>query len=399
MITSFTFAATPRILFGTGSFNKLPGLISDYGKRVLLVTGGASFRNSSQYRRLINQLEEKALPYFKVGVTTEPSPELIDQAVNIFMEEKIELVVAIGGGSVIDAGKAISAMLPLRESVLTYIEGVGAGKIHPGEKLPFIAVPTTSGTGSEATNNAVLSRIGKKGFKKSLRHDHFIPNIALLDPRLTLSCPAGITATSGLDAFVQLLEAYTSTNASAMTDSLILDAIQIANKCLIPACTDQSQNINVRAGMAYASLISGIALTNAGLGVIHGLASPLGGYLKIPHGVVCGTLLAEVVKTNVNSLLATENPDNPYLQKYARLGGLLVLGQTNPELNNKTIKSYCQLLVQQLENWLKLLKIPRLSQYGATEKDLPKIIEKTGQKNNPVELSADQLTQILKNRL
>lgn len=399
MITSFAFAATPRVLFGTGSFDKLPGLISAYGKRVLLVTGGASFRNSSQYLQLINQLEKKALPYFKVKVTTEPSPELIDQAVNNFRKEKIELVVAIGGGSVIDAGKAISAMLPLRESVLTYIEGVGAGEIHPGEKLPFIAVPTTSGTGSEATNNAVLSRIGKKGFKKSLRHDHFIPNIALLDPRLTLSCPPEITAASGLDAFVQLMEAYTSTNASAMTDSLILDAIQIINKCLIPACTDQPQSIDIRAGMAYASLVSGIALTNAGLGVIHGLASPLGGYLKIPHGVVCGTLLAEVVKTNINSLLSAENPDNPYLQKYARLGGLLVLGQTNPVLNKNTSKSYCQLLVQQLEDWLKLLKIPRLSQYGATEKDLPKIIEKTGQKNNPVELSTDQLTQILKNRL
>ncbi len=399
MITSFTFTATPRILFGTGSFNKLPGLISDYGKRVLLVTGGASFRNSSQYRRLINQLEEKALPYFKVGVTTEPSPELIDQAVNNFMEEKIELVVAIGGGSVIDAGKAISAMLPLRESVLTYIEGVGAGKTHPGEKLPFIAVPTTSGTGSEATNNAVLSRIGKKGFKKSLRHDHFIPNIALLDPRLTLSCPAEITAASGLDAFVQLLEAYTSTNASAMTDSLVLDAIQIANKCLLPACTDQSQNINVRAGMAYASLISGIALTNAGLGIVHGLASPIGGYFKIPHGVICGTLLAEVVKTNINLLHKAKNPACPYLKKYARLGSLLALGQTAPQLDKNGIIRSCNLLVKKLESWIKLLDIPRLSQFGVTEKDLDKIVKKIGHKNNPVKLTAEQIKQILKNRL
>ncbi|MGM0500753.1 MAG: iron-containing alcohol dehydrogenase, partial [Bacillota bacterium] len=274
---AFTFARTPKIIFETDSFQKLPDLIANYGKTTLIVTGASSLYKSGRFDKLSEGLEDKSISFSTVKVTEEPSPDLIDEVADKYRGENINSVIAIGGGSVMDTGKAISAMLTQQDSVINYLEVVGAGKEHPGDKIPFIAVPTTSGTGSEATKNAVLSKVGEDGFKKSLRHDNFIPNIALLDPKLTTSCPAAITAASGLDAVTQLLGAYTSTKASPMTDSLALKALKYAGESLVPAATDKGDDPEVRAGMAYASLISGITLANAGLGIVHGLASAVGG--------------------------------------------------------------------------------------------------------------------------
>ena len=188
----------------------------------------------------------------------------------------IDVVLSTGGGSVIDAGKAVSAMLRVEGSVAEYLEDVGTRK-HPGTKVPFVAVPTTAGTGCEATRNAVLSRVGPDGFKKSLRHDNFLPDAAVVDPVLTLSCPPDITAACGLDALTQLLESFVSTKASVLTDVLALSGLEHIGNSLVPACTNSGQDIDMRANLSYAALMSGITLTSAGLGTVHGFASSIGG--------------------------------------------------------------------------------------------------------------------------
>lgn len=394
---SFTFANTPKIIFAAGSFQKLPDIIADYGENTLIITGGSSLYKSGRFDELSQGLKEHSISFSTVKVTDEPSPDLIDEIVNTYREENISSIAAIGGGSVMDTGKAVSAMLTQDDSVMKYLEVVGEGQEHPGDKVPFIAVPTTSGTGSEATKNAVLSAVGEDGFKKSLRHDNFIPNIALLDPELTTSCPASITAASGLDAITQLLGAYTSTKASPMTDSLSLKALKYAGESLVPAATDKGDNPQVRAGMAYASLISGITLANAGLGIVHGLASAVGGYFDIPHGVVCGTLLSEATKLNIR--LLRKNNNQFYLKKYAKAGALLS-GKESIDINShKSIDRYCDLLVEILENWTAKLNISRLGEYGVSEDDLDKIAKKAGNKNNPIQLDNEQVKQLVRARL
>ncbi len=394
---SFTFANTPKIIFEIGGFQKLPDIIANYGDNILVVTGGSSLYKSGRFDELSKGLKDNSISFTNIKVTEEPSPKLVDEVVEKYRGKNINSIVAIGGGSVMDAGKAISAMLTQEDSVMKYLEVVGEGKEHPGDKVPFIAVPTTSGTGSEATKNAVLSEVDKDGFKKSLRHDNFIPNIALLDPKLTTSCPASITAASGLDAITQLLGSYTSTKASPMTDSLALKALKYAGESLVPAATDKGDNPEVRAGMAYASLISGITLANAGLGIVHGLASAVGGYFDIPHGVVCGTLLAEAAKLNIK--LLRKNNNYFYLKKYAKAGAV-ISGESGIDFNNrKNIDHYSNLLVKILENWTAKLNISRLGEYGVTVDDLDKIIEKAGNKNNPIHLDNEQIKKLIKTRL
>lgn len=394
---SFTFANTPKIIFEIGSFQKLPDIIANYGENTLIVTGGSSLYKSGRFDELSKGLKDNSISFSTFKITEEPSPKIVDEIADKFRGKNINSVAAIGGGSVMDAGKAISAMLTQEDSVMKYLEVVGEGKEHPGDKVPFIAVPTTSGTGSEATKNAVLSEVGKDGFKKSLRHDNFIPNIALLDPKLTTSCPASITAASGLDAITQLLGAYTSTKASPMTDSLALKALKYAGESLVPAATDKGDDPEVRAGMAYASLISGITLANAGLGIVHGLASAVGGYFDIPHGIVCGTLLAEATKLNIRLLRKDDN--YIFLKKYAEAGAALS-GESGIDFNSKkNINHYSDLLVETLEDWTAKLDISRLREYGVSEDDLDKIIKRSGNKNNPVHLDNKQIKKLLRARL
>jgi len=304
-------------------------------------------------------------------------------------------VISIGGGSVIDAGKAISAMIPKNDEIMNYLEGVG-NKNHDGEKIPFIAIPTTSGTGSEATKNAVISEIGPNGFKKSLRHDNLVPDVAIIDPDLIISCPPSITAACGLDAFTQLLEAYTSSKSSPMTDALAYSGIKHMKNNIIPVYSNEASDLNVRAEMAYGSLLSGITLANAGLGIIHGLASPIGGYFEIPHGVICGTLLSEATKMNIKKLNEQGLDGKEGLRKYAQIGALIA---EEPSFKDKKINNYCSILISTLEKWTKQLKLDRLGKYGIKIEDVDKIIAKTGIKNNPVVLNNDEIKTIVINRI
>ena len=278
---------------------KLPARIDS--KNVLLVIGGKSLKDSGEYSKFCESLEAVSISYNVAQISSEPSPKMIDKIAEQARKSGAELVIAIGGGSVLDAGKAIAAMIPLDDGIQNYLEGVGT-KSHPGKTLPFVAAPTTAGTGSEATKNAVISSIGDSGFKKSLRHNNFIPDIAVIDPKLMVSCPEKLTAACGLDAITQLLESYVSTKANPITDSLALHALSRT----IPAFPKVMRNggdIQARADMAYGALISGITLANAGLGVVHGYASTIGGYFDIPHGVVCGSLLPTATEVNIRELL------------------------------------------------------------------------------------------------
>jgi len=285
MISSFNFASIPHLIFGVGKLNELYNIIPKLGNNILFVIGGSSLKRSGRWDEIISGLARNSINFSYISVSGEPSPSLIDASAAQFRTESIDLVIGIGGGSVIDAGKAISAMIPKKASIKNYLEGIG-NKIHDGKKIPYIAIPTTSGTGSEATKNAVISEIGPNGFKKSLRHDNLIPNIAIIDPELMVSCPSSISSACGMDAFTQLLEAYVSTSANPMTDALALNGMKFMIENIIPACSYGAADVNVRTAMAFGSLMSGITLANAGLGIVHGLASPIGAFFEIPHGVV-----------------------------------------------------------------------------------------------------------------
>jgi alcohol dehydrogenase class IV len=390
----FNFAKNPRIIFGEGSFEQLTDIIKQFGKRILIITGSFSFRQTKTWDNLESVLNKDNVVFDIISISGEPSPERVDEAVNRFRREKIEVVLAIGGGSVIDAGKAISAMLTKNCSVFEYLEGVGTGKIHDGRKIPLVAVPTTAGTGSEATKNAVLSRIGEKGFKKSLRHENFVPDIALIDPILMLSCPPEITAAAGMDAFTQLLEGYVSPKSSPMTDVLAYCGMEYISGNLTEVYISGQENIPARSAMAFAALLSGITLANAGLGIVHGLASSIGGYFEIPHGVICGTLISSATRENINVLIKQKDSESILaLNKYARVGQLL----SNAEYSDG--ESACNALIRQLEKWTTFLNLPLLSDYGLRKKHLDKIVKNSGNKNNPVKLKPHQIKNILLTRI
>ena len=387
----FRFAANTHLYFGAGKFNLLPRLINRLGKNLLLVLGGQSFKKTSHYKWLLNALENNSARIYSSSVSSEPSPNQVDEIVQIYRKKNIRVVVAIGGGSVIDAGKAVSAMLTQNTSVSAYLEDVGT-QTHDGKKIPFIAVPTTAGTGSEATQNAVLSLVGKKGFKKSLRHENFVPDIALVDPELTLSCPGKISAACGMDALTQLIESYVSIKSSPMTDSLALGGLRIMGDAVLKSAVIDPTDMDARTRICYGSYISGLTLANAGLGAVHGFASVIGGGFPIPHGVVCGTLLAQTTQKNIEALIHLD-PEGDSLLKYARAGRLLGKTKRNDPIKN------AKLLSDLLMKWTELLKIPRLSQFGVTRDDIDEIVSATSQKNNPVALKKEELKDILKDRL
>ena len=389
----FEFARCPHIIFGSGSFGDLPHLAGGFGERVLVVTGAHSLQASGRWDLLKEGLDRRSVDFLHLPVKGEPSPQLVDDAALEFRGSGIDLVMAVGGGSVIDAGKAISAMLLEGGSVMDYLEGVGTGARHSGTKVPFIAVPTTAGTGSEATKNAVLSRVGSDGFKRSLRHDNFVPDMALIDPELALSCPADITAACGMDALTQLLESYVSTAASPMTDALALSGLEHVRDNLVPASTTGTGDIEVRAGMAYAALLSGMTLANAGLGVVHGFASVIGGRFPAPHGVICGTLLGAATRANIDWLLKERGTEDESLRKYARAGAMLAGRETGE------IPGDCELLMETIDEWTRILSLPFLGDYGLSASDIDGVLEETGLKNNPAALGKEELRTILERRI
>lgn len=377
--------------------------------RVLVLTGGRSVRSRPVWNELLDELLRADVTFIDGTVRGEPSPRDVDALAE---HTRIELgtcdaVVAIGGGSVLDAGKAVAAALGWMQAnganatagadgagdadgaddangavstypgIATWLEGVGSSE-PPGVTLPLIAVPTTAGTGSEATKNAVLSELGSGGFKKSLRHENYIPAVALLDPSLAVGCPVEVTRASGLDAITQLLESHVSTAANAITDSLALTGLGLAGRAF-PRLMAGEDTVALRRDMALAAYLSGVCLANAGLGVVHGIAGPLGAQREIPHGVACGLLVGPATHQAVRYLAGQDAPvndDHDALGRYAAAADALGCGGSGETVARAS----------RMADWLTEAAQPlgRLAAWGFTAPELKDVISASGGKNDPV---------------
>ena len=361
----FEFATAQRIIFGRGVIRELPDLCLSFGQRALLITGSRP------------QQWESHLPHVGVhSIRGEPTVEDIETGVALAKQHNADVIVAIGGGSVVDAGKAIAAMTTQPGDLMRYLEVIGAGKPLDASPLPYIAVPTTAGTGAEATRNAVIASTEHR-VKASLRHVSMLPRIALIDPELAADVPPSVTAASGMDALTQCLEAFVCSRAQPMTDALCLDGIQRAVRSLERAFQN-GQDLDAREDMALCALNSGIALANAGLGAVHGFAAPIGGMFHAPHGAVCAALLAPVWEANANRV----QDRTKFTQVDSLLGGDAI--------------SYLHALTARLH-------IPKLHHWDIADSDLNEIARKaaaaSSMKANPVSLSHDELLVILRQAL
>ncbi|MEW5967896.1 MAG: iron-containing alcohol dehydrogenase [Pseudomonadota bacterium] len=393
-ITDFSVSRLPRIEFGSGALARLPAIVRGYGTHALLVTGAGSLKSSRFWPVVIEGLQTQGVAWRHLSIPGEPSPVMVDEAVRALRDERIDVVVGIGGGSALDAAKAIAGLLRPGNPVMDHLEGVGPELPYVGPATPFIAVPTTAGTGSEATRNAVLSVQGEGGFKKSFRDEKLVAEVALVDPDLLATCPPSVIAANGMDAFTQLLESYVSSRAAPLTDSLAWGGMKAARDGLLALYADAG-DAAARERMAYAALVSGIALAQVGLGSVHGLAAPLGAFFPIPHGVACGTLVAAATRINIETLRARE-PGHPALAKYAQIGRLLSRqGHLDPAASHAA-------LIDTLATWTRELGLPTLAHYGVTAGDVPRIVANSrgsSMKTNPVRLEDAEIAAILMARL
>jgi alcohol dehydrogenase len=304
-------------------------------------------------------------------------------------------VIGIGGGSALDAAKAIAGLLQPGNSVMDHLEGVGPELPYRGPATPFIAVPTTAGTGSEATKNAVLSRHGPNGFKKSFRDDALVADTAIVDPDLLAGCPPTLIAANGMDALTQLLESYVSTKSNPLTGALALSGLRAVREGVLAWYQGGASAAEARANMAYASLLSGICLAQTGLGSVHGLASPLGALFPIPHGVVCGTLVAAATRVNIEAMESRE-PDNAALGKYAEIGRLLAGSHGKSAAENRDH------LLRVLQDWTQAMALPPLSSLGVATTDVDRIVagsRGSSMKTNPIVLSDEEIRSVVRARL
>lgn len=393
MIAPFAIGSLPRIVFGHGSRAQLPHLITEFGRHALLITGAGSITATPRWSTVITALASAGIRTDTVIITREPSPDDVDRAVQRFRGTGIAVVVAVGGGSVVDAGKAIAGLLPFGNSVFDHLEGVGRGRPYTGPALPFIAMPTTAGTGSEATKNAVLSVVGHDGYKKSFRHDTLVPRYAVVDPDWLDTCPPALIAANGMDALTQLLESFVSTRANSFTDALAESGLRAVAAGLMTTWQggDHAAAPAARSQMAYGALLSGITLAQAGLGAVHGLASPLGAFFPISHGVACGSTLVAATRINLAALRARAST-HPSLEKYAR-AGRIILNQPSLDADRATT-----LLLQQLTDWHTQLGLPKLRDFGVRRDDFARIVANSrgnSMQTNPIVLSDAEITAIL----
>jgi alcohol dehydrogenase len=395
MFPPFTLARLPRIIFGHGVHAQLPALVSAYGKRTLLVTGARHFQSSPHWAEIQAGLKTAGIAWEMLQVDGEPSPDLVDEAVRAHRASNFDSVIGLGGGSALDAAKAIAGLLKPGNSVMDHLEGAGPELPYQGPATPFIAMPTTAGTGSEATKNAVLSKHGPEGFKKSFRDEKLVAEVALVDPDLLATCPPPIIAANGMDAFTQLLESYVSSKANRFTDALAWSGMKAARDALLEWYQNGPEARDAQAGMAYAALLSGITLAQVGLGSVHGLASPLGAFFPIPHGVVCGTLVAEATAMNIAALQA-RGEGHETLLKYAQAGRMLA-----HDVHLSDIDALKR-LVEILFDWTEQMQLPKLSAFGVTAADIPRIVRNSrgsSMKTNPIVLIDEEIAQILSSRL
>ncbi len=378
---NFEFTTANRIIFGRGSISKIPHIIEEFGERVLLVTG----KNPARADILIKEFQALNTMLYIYRVESEPSVSVIDEGVKQARENRCEMVVGIGGGSVIDSAKAIAALATNRGELLDYLEVIGKGKKLEQKPLPFIAVPTTAGTGAEASKNSVIWSPEHK-VKVSLRSPLMFADVALVDPELTLSMSPDVTATTGMDALTHLLETFVSNQSNPFIDNFCREGMRRIARSLTRACNN-GRNLEAREDMSMASLLGGMALANVKLGAVHGFAGPMGGMLPVPHGAVCACLLPAVMEANYSALLAENQQEK--LGKFDEIGQLLT---GKPDAVAKDGISW-------VTDRMSELKIPGLSEYGLSENDFPELIKKakkaSSMKGNPVVLDDAGLNSIL----
>jgi alcohol dehydrogenase class IV len=379
MPLNFEFATAGRIIFGSGAMAKAGPAAGELGSKALLVTG----MHPERHAHLLAALASQGITIENIQVSGEPTVEDASKAAERGRTAGCDFVIGCGGGSVIDLAKASAALLTNPGSPLDYLEVIGRGQTLPVRPAPCLAIPTTAGTGSEVTRNAVLAS-PEHGVKVSMRHPAMLPAIALVDPELCLAMPPGLTASTGLDALTQLLEAFISIKANPLTDGFCRQGLPLAVRSLAKAFHDGS-DLQAREDMSLASLLGGLALANAGLGAVHGFAGPIGGAFPLAHGTICAAILPSGMKANL-AALRSRLPGSPALAKLDEFARMAGCGSADEG-------------VAWLENLCRQLKVPPLSTGGIQPGDFPGLVEKARQassmKGNPVVLTEGELIGIL----
>jgi len=390
----FRFETAARIVFGRGRLDEIGKLIAEHGRSALVVSNADRSGKQGLMARIERLAAAESVTVDTFWIRGEPETGDVDRGLEAARRIDAEVIVGIGGGSAIDAAKAMAGLMTNEGSCLDYMEVIGAGRPIRVPPLPWIAVPTTAGTGAEVTRNAV---IGSKehAYKASIRSPMLLARVALVDPEIGVTVPPDVTARTGMDALTQCIESYTSNGANAMTDPLALDGVARASRSLRRA-VENGDDLDAREDMALAALISGITLANAGLGAVHGLAAPLGARFPVPHGAVCAALLPHVMKANVEAL-RVENPGHPVLRRYAEIGRLLT-GR-----HDLSGDDAADVGIEVAASLARDLKISGLGMLGVEEDGIDGVVEMarkaSSMKFNPVELSAEILADLLRKAL
>lgn len=381
----FEFATATRIIFGAGTLCEVGPLAKAFGRHALVVTSRDAHR-ADPLMDLLNKTEN-VLSATICRVPDEPTLHQVENDVRVAKAAGCDFVIAFGGGSAIDAGKAVAAMLANDGELLDYMEVIGRGRSLEQPSVPFIAIPTTAGTGSEVTRNAVLASPEHK-VKVSLRSPLMLPKVALVDPELTYGLPPAVTASTGLDALTQLIEPYVSWRANPMTDALCVEGIRRSARSLPTACHNGHDKA-AREDIAVASLFGGLALANAGLGAVHGFAAPIGGAFPAPHGAVCAILLPLVMTANVRAL-RSRAPAGETLRRYEEIARLVT---GNPAATvNDGLRWTADVVTE--------LGIPGLNAYGIRQEHVAELVGKaagaSSMKGNPIALTTDEMMEVLR---
>ncbi len=383
----FEFATAGRILFGAGTIAEVPALAARWGQRFFVVSGKAGDRAAP----LLDSLKKQGLKGTVYNIKEEPTVDRVLAAVDAARRSDCHGVIGIGGGSVLDTGKVVAALLTNTGDLMDYLEVVGLAQPLTRKSAPYIAIPTTAGTGTEVTRNAVLG-VPEHGVKVSMRSTLMVPDIAVVDPELTYSMPPAVTAATGMDALTQLVEPYVSGYANPMTDGICREGLLRAACSLHNACVDGGDRRVAREDMAMASLFGGMALANGKLGAVHGFAGPLGGMVPAPHGMICARLLPLVTEANIRAL-ESRAPDSPALSRYREVAQMLT-GSVSATAADGT---------QWMQDLRAELNISTLSEFGLTGKMLPELMTKaknaSSMKGNPIKLKDSELMEILERAL
>ena len=378
----FEFATATRIIFGPGTIQEVGDVVVQKGRYPFVITG----QKTERAQPLLEQLYQRGIESVVFNVPHEPNTAIVLEGVRHAREAKCDLVIGMGGGSVLDTGKVVAALLTNKGDLLDYLEVIGRGQPLTHNPVPYITIPTTSGTGAEVTRNSVLIS-SEHNVKVSMRSPLMLPYLAVVDPELTYSMPPSITASTGLDAFTQLIEAYVSNKANPLTDGICREGLKCVARSLQRAYENGNDAI-AREEMSLASLFSGLALANSKLGAIHGIAGPLGGMHSIPHGIICARLLPHVIETNVHALMSRA-PNSQALMRYDEVAKIIT-GKAAVQATD------CVLWIK---NLCDILNVPSLTNFGLRKDDLYALVDKSkkasSMKGNPIILKDEELLEIL----